>query len=104
MTDSAPALRLRGMVEPARLPLDDIVTGDCLAALARLPAASIDLVFADPPYNLQLSGELHRQNNSRVDGVSALTEDVGPDLCGHLVTGCDHAELLPGHRTPTYGG
>jgi len=59
------------MVEAARLPLDDIITGDCLAAMARLPAASIDLVFADPPYNLQLSGDLHRPNNSRVDGVEA---------------------------------
>ena len=37
--------------------------------MARLPAASVDLVFADPPYNLQLSGELHRPDNSRVDGV-----------------------------------
>src|SRR5204863_376613 len=58
-------------VEAARLPLDDIITGDCLAAMAQLPAASIDLVFADPPYNLQLSGDLHRPNNSRVDGVEA---------------------------------
>jgi modification methylase len=57
------------MVEAAHLPLDDIITGDSLAAMARLPAATIDLVFADPPYNLQLSGELHRPNNSRVDGV-----------------------------------
>ncbi|MBV9584573.1 MAG: site-specific DNA-methyltransferase [Alphaproteobacteria bacterium] len=57
------------MVETAWLPLDDVITGDCLAALGRLPSASIDLVFADPPYNLQLSGELHRPNNSRVDGV-----------------------------------
>jgi modification methylase len=48
---------------------DLIVHGDCLAALARLPAASVDLVFADPPYNLQLSGELRRPDNSRVDGV-----------------------------------
>ena len=69
MTDSAAALRLRAMVEPARLPCDQIITGDCLEAMARLTAASIDLVFADPPYNLQLSGELHRPNNSRVDGV-----------------------------------
>jgi modification methylase len=59
------------MVEAARLPLDDIITGDCLAAMAALPAASVDLVFADPPYNLQLSGDLHRPNNSRVDGVEA---------------------------------
>src|SRR5947209_3365821 len=59
------------MVEAARLPLDDISTGACLAAMAQLPAASIDLLFADPPYNLQLSGDLHRPNNSRVDGVEA---------------------------------
>jgi modification methylase len=57
------------MVEASRQPCDQIITGDCLEAMARLPAASIDLVFADPPYNLQLSGELHRPNNSRVDGV-----------------------------------
>jgi len=57
------------MVETMRLPCDEIITGDCLEAMAGLPAASIDLVFADPPYNLQLSGELHRPNNSRVDGV-----------------------------------
>ena len=48
---------------------DQVIEGDCLAALARLPEASVDLVFADPPYNLQLSGELHRPDNSRVDGV-----------------------------------
>src|SRR5436309_7115812 len=59
------------MVEATGLPLDDIITGDCLAAMAQLPAASIDLVFADPPYNLQLSGDLHRPNNTRVDGVEA---------------------------------
>jgi modification methylase len=50
---------------------DGVVDGDCLAEMARLPAASVDLVFADPPYNLQLSGELHRPDNSRVDGVEA---------------------------------
>jgi modification methylase len=46
-----------------------ILQGDCLTALAGLPAASVDLVFADPPYNLQLNGELNRPDNSRVDGV-----------------------------------
>jgi modification methylase len=50
---------------------DDIRDGDCLVEMARLPASSVDLVFADPPYNLQLSGELHRPDNSRVDGVEA---------------------------------
>jgi len=49
--------------------LDVILEGDCVAALDRLPAKSVDLVFADPPYNLQLSGELHRPDQSRVDGV-----------------------------------
>ena len=51
------------------LPLDVILDGDCVAALERLPSKSVDLVFADPPYNLQLSGELHRPDQSRVDGV-----------------------------------
>ena len=50
---------------------EGVLDGDCLAEMARLPAGSIDLVFADPPYNLQLSGELHRPDNSRVDGVEA---------------------------------
>jgi modification methylase len=46
-----------------------VIDGDCLDQMARLRAESVDLVFADPPYNLQLSGELHRPDNSRVDGV-----------------------------------
>jgi len=46
-----------------------IIGGDCVAAMARLPAASIDLVFADPPYNLQLNGDLKRPDDSRVDAV-----------------------------------
>jgi modification methylase len=48
---------------------NEILVGDCVALMGRLPAASVDLVFADPPYNLQLGGELLRPNNSRVDGV-----------------------------------
>ena len=51
------------------LPLDTVIEGACAEVLERLPAGSVDLVFADPPYNLQLRGELHRPNNSRVDGV-----------------------------------
>src|SRR5689334_1142943 len=51
------------------LPFDQIVNGDCLEAMGRLPDASVDLVFADPPYNLQLSGDLRRPNHSVVDGV-----------------------------------
>ncbi|MCR9150922.1 MAG: DNA methyltransferase [Rhodobacteraceae bacterium] len=51
------------------LPLNTIIAGDCIAAMRALPEASIDLVFADPPYNLQLRGDLHRPDNSRVDAV-----------------------------------
>src|SRR5947208_1037703 len=51
------------------LPLDTVIVGDCIEAMERLPDESVDLVFADPPYNLQLAGDLHRPNNSRVDGV-----------------------------------
>ena len=47
-----------------------IVLGDCVSTLNSLPPNSIDLIFADPPYNLQLSGELLRPNNSKVDGVT----------------------------------
>jgi modification methylase len=53
----------------ARLPRNKIIIGDCIEQLSRLPEASIDLVFADPPYNLQLNNELYRPNNSRVDAV-----------------------------------
>jgi modification methylase len=53
----------------AGLPVDSILVGDSIALLAGLPAASVDLVFADPPYNLQLSGELTRPDTSKVDAV-----------------------------------
>ncbi len=51
------------------LPLGRVVLGDCLQILQTLPEKSIDLIFADPPYNLQLSQELFRPNMTRVDGV-----------------------------------
>ena len=51
------------------LPRNQILSGDCIAAMNALPAGSVDMIFADPPYNLQLSGDLHRPNNSRVAGV-----------------------------------
>jgi len=54
------------MVEGA---LDRVIVGECVAEMRCLPEASVDLVFADPPYNLQLDGELLRPNNSRVEGV-----------------------------------
>ena len=54
---------------PGRLPIDTVIQGDCIQVLAALPPKSIDLIFADPPYNLQLSQQLFRPNMTRVDGV-----------------------------------
>jgi modification methylase len=51
------------------LPLDQILRGDCVQLMRMLPNESIDCVFADPPYNLQLRGELRRPDDSLVDGV-----------------------------------
>jgi modification methylase len=51
------------------LPADTIILGDCLEELKKLPDRSVDLVFADPPYNLQLGGDLLRPDNSKVDAV-----------------------------------
>ncbi len=48
---------------------DKILIGDSLAELKKLPSESVDLVFADPPYNLQLERDLLRPNNTVVDGV-----------------------------------
>src|SRR5580693_7791757 len=53
----------------ASRPAHEILTGDCVGKLAALPANSVDLVFADPPYNLQLQGDLKRPDDSRVDAV-----------------------------------
>ena len=52
------------------LPLDEIIAGDCIDGMNALPAESVDLVFADPPYNLQLGGDLSRPDNSVVNGVT----------------------------------
>lgn len=51
------------------LPLNTILSGDCIDIMRSLPENSVDLIFADPPYNLQLKGQLHRPDNSRVDAV-----------------------------------
>lgn len=51
------------------LPLNTILDGDCIKVMNSLPEGSIDLIFADPPYNLQLRSDLHRPDNSKVDAV-----------------------------------
>ncbi|MGK7752838.1 MULTISPECIES: site-specific DNA-methyltransferase [unclassified Roseovarius] len=51
------------------LPLNTVLGGDCIEVMNGLPEGSVDLIFADPPYNLQLRGDLHRPDNSQVDAV-----------------------------------
>src|SRR5688572_32786046 len=53
----------------SELKTDVVLRGDCIEVLKGLPDASVDMVFADPPYNLQLGGDLLRPDNSRVDAV-----------------------------------
>jgi modification methylase len=62
--------RARVAQTAVELPLGQILPGDCVAAMRALPDASIDLVFADPPYNLQLGGDLNRPDGSHVDAVT----------------------------------
>ncbi|HWA31195.1 MAG TPA: site-specific DNA-methyltransferase, partial [Rhizomicrobium sp.] len=50
--------------------LDRVIEGDCVRSMNALPEACADLIFADPPYNLQLQSELHRPDQSKVDAVN----------------------------------
>ena len=61
-------MRSKRRVEAA-IKTNRVIVGDCIEELKKLPSESVDLVFADPPYNLQLASELLRPNNTRVDGV-----------------------------------
>ncbi len=62
--------------------LDQVLVGDSIAMLRRLPPASVHAIFADPPYNLQLKGELRRPDESVVDGVDDAW-DRFPDLAAY---------------------
>ena len=64
--------RLRAVKEVARpdLPVGRILDGDCIEAMRSLPDACVDMIFADPPYNLQLGGDLSRPDGSHVDAVT----------------------------------
>ncbi|QPQ55139.1 site-specific DNA-methyltransferase [Allosphingosinicella flava] len=65
---AVPKKGMKAKVEPLRgLPLNSIIEDDCIAAMASLPDACVDMIFADPPYNLQLGGELFRPEGGRVD-------------------------------------
>jgi modification methylase len=64
---SRPAKSATRLVSASSLPLDRILIGDSIRTMNELPAHSVDAVFADPPYNLQLGGELLRPDHSTVD-------------------------------------
>jgi len=59
------------------IPVDVILEGDCAEVMKSLPDESVDLIFADPPYNLQLGGDLHRPDNSKVDAVDNDWDQIG---------------------------
>ncbi len=80
-------------MDPSTLPIDQIIQGDSLEVLATLPEKSIDLVFADPPYNLQLQQELWRPNMTRVDGVDDAWDQFSSfaeydDFTRHWLSAC----------------
>jgi modification methylase len=62
-------VRTKDAMPLATLETDRIIIGDCIEAMRAMPDASIDMVFADPPYNLQLGGDLFRPEGGRVDAV-----------------------------------
>lgn len=59
------------------LPLNQILHGDCIEILKSLPESSVDLIFADPPYNLQLQNDLYRPNMTKVDAVNDRWDQFG---------------------------
>ncbi|WP_025287202.1 site-specific DNA-methyltransferase [Granulibacter bethesdensis] len=60
---------MRRLNTVSELPIDQVLLGDCVQVMQMLPTGSVDCIFADPPYNLQLRGELRRPDESIVDGV-----------------------------------
>ena len=63
-------------IAPAADPSGRIIAGDCIEEMRKLPAKSIDLIFADPPYNLQLGGDLFRPEGGRFVGDVDLHWDA----------------------------
>lgn len=64
------ALNPNGQKPFKELPLDQVLQGNCIELMNRLPEKSVDVIFADPPYNMQLKGDLSRPDNSHVDAVN----------------------------------
>jgi modification methylase len=67
VTENLGRSRPRLAMRKKELPFDTILEGDCIAEMAKLPDKSVDMIFADPPYNLQLGGDLFRPEGGKVD-------------------------------------
>ena len=65
----APRRKKAVALAPVTIEADRLLRGDCIAEMAKLPDGCIDMIFADPPYNLQLGGDLFRPEGGRVDAV-----------------------------------
>ena len=57
-------------MKPVKEYLNKVIQGDCIETMKEIPDNSVDLIFADPPYNLQLRNELIRPNMTKVDAVN----------------------------------
>ncbi len=69
IADGQGLLRPKAIPPREILPFNVILQGDCVAEMSALPDKSVDMIFADPPYNLQLGGDLFRPEGGRVDAV-----------------------------------
>lgn len=72
---------------------DRVIHGDCVEILTQMPAESVDMIFADPPYNLQLQEELWRPNLTKVDAVDDEWDQFGSfevydTFCTRWLEGC----------------
>lgn len=81
------------MTEQIKLPYDSIIQGDCIDILQKLPSNSIDLIFSDPPYNMQTEGELLRTDGSAFSGVTDKWDkfdsiDAYDDFCKQWLSEC----------------
>jgi DNA modification methylase len=73
--------------------INTIIHGDCVEELKKIPDNSVDLIFADPPYNMQLKSVLYRPNNTKVDGVDDYWDKFGSfkeydDFCAGWLDEC----------------
>ena len=70
------------------IPLDQILNGECIQVMKTIPSASIDCIFADPPYNLQLQGELRRPDDTIVDWDKFKSFQLYDQFCRSWLKEC----------------